>query len=245
MVFIFNLSLFLVTFIGALLPNLRKRTYNEDVFNRLLLFAGAFLFAVCLSHLIPESVVHYGTGYSGILIVVGFFAQFIIQHFSHGVDHGHRCHHLEDKKYIWSLFLAMALHSFFEGLPLSTGFFSMNSLIPVYLAIALHKIPSAMIIYNIFYNASKDKKYSVWVTFLFSLITPVAALIGYVLSKNITYFDSVIPYIIPLVAGSLLQIATTIFFEASGKHHIITRTKWIVIILGAGIGCMSGLMHSH
>jgi len=245
MIFIFNVALFLITFVLALIPNWAIKNYNEDSFNKLLLFAGAFLFSVCLSHLIPESIIHYHSPYTGFLIVGGFFGQFIIQHYAHGVDHGHRCHHLEDKSYIWSLFTAMAIHSFFEGLPLSTGLFEWYSLIPIYLAIALHKIPSAMIIYNVFYNYSKRKSYSTMITMLFSIITPGAALLGYVLSKNVESFGSIIPYIIPVVAGSLLQIATTIFFEASGKHHKILQSQWFIIFGGIVIGCLSGFLHSH
>lgn len=245
MIFLFNIGLFVFTF----LPNLFKlgttKNHTGDGFNRLLLFAGAFLFAVCLSHLIPESIIHYNTSWTGILIVFGFFAQYIIQHYSHGADHGHTCHHMEDKKYIWSLFTAMALHSFFEGLPLSTGLFSLNSLIPIYIAIALHKIPSALIIMNVFYNATKSRRQSILVTMLFSMITPLAALIGNFLSKNISVFTDIVPYIIPVVAGSLLQIATTIFFEAAGKHHDIKYVKWFFIITGAFLGSLTGLFHIH
>jgi hypothetical protein len=45
--------------------------------------------------------------------------------------------------------------------------------------------------------------------------------------------------LIPVVAGSFIHIATTIFFESGTKQHLLTWQKAFAILIGVGIGLLS------
>lgn len=242
---ILNLSLFILTFLGGMLPIIVP-SWNKKYASNLLIFSGAFLFAVCIGHILPEAF-HAGHNLNvGALVVGGFFFQFILQRLTHGIEHGHDCEHHHNDATAWSLFGGMAIHSFIEGLPLSTGFFKMETLIPLYTAIVLHKIPMAIIIISLFSKKGQiPKTKSFLILALFAMITPMAAGIGYWVNYNIPGFQEALHWVIPIIAGSFLQIATTIFYESANGHHKIDRIKWVMIIIGVLLGIVSGLGHTH
>lgn len=239
-----NVGLFLLTFLGGILP-LIIPSWNNKYANGMLTFSGAFLFAVCVSHILPDSFRGTDPHVAGVLVIVGFFLQYILQRLTHGVEHGHDCNHHHNDATAWSLFGGMAIHSFIEGLPLSTGFFSIETLIPLYIAILLHKVPTAIIIIDLFTKGSKKRSSSYLILLLFSLITPLGATVGYFIDQQIEGFHSGLHYIIPIVAGSFLQIATTIFYETASSNHKLSVKNWTFIILGAIMGIASGYFHIH
>ena len=52
----------------------------------ILSFSGAYLFAISVLHLIPEIYLS-GTPNVGIYILIGFFAQILLEFFSEGIEH--------------------------------------------------------------------------------------------------------------------------------------------------------------
>ena len=243
MEFYLNFFLFLFTFLGGLL-HLIIPSWNSRYSRNILSFSGAFLFAVCVSHILPDSFRGAEPHLAGILVIAGFFLQFVLQRLTHGVEHGHDCKHHHNDATAWSLFGGMAIHSLVEGLPLSAGFFEIDTLIPLYLAILLHKIPSAIIIIGMFaHSTAKIRSYLI--LGLFSLVTPLGATIGYWIDMYVPGFHKGLHWIIPVVAGSFLQIATTIFYETSGGNHRLSDRNWILILLGALAGMSSGYFHIH
>lgn len=124
----------------------------------LLTFCGGFLFATAVLHLLPEvfATQHH---YEGLLILVGFFLQMLLEKFSEGVEHGHL--HLEghaghdhgphDHSHFhkhglsFGLLLSLSIHSLVEGIPLN-GSFSIDQPFwqnPLLFGVIIHKFPSA------------------------------------------------------------------------------------------------------
>lgn len=238
-----NLGLLVFTFLGGIFP-LIIPNWNNKYAQGLLAFSGSFLFAVCISHILPHSFTGGDAHIAGILVVVGFFLQLILQRLTHGVEHGHDCNHHHNHTTAWSLFGGMAIHSFVEGLPLSIGYFEISTLIALYIAILLHKIPSAIIIVDLFQQGQNRKK-SYFILALFSVVTPLGALVGYLIHQRVPGFEQAVTWVIPLIAGSFLQIATTIFYEAASKNHKITARNWVLISFGGLAGMCSGMFHVH
>lgn len=245
--FLYNLFLFLVTFLGGSLP-LWFRSMDERRTNNLLAFSGSFLLSITLLHLLPETFEEIGHE-AGIFLLAGFFFQLLIQRFTHGVEHGHthvhieehQSHHHHDHEHhihripLYSIVLGLSLHAFMEGIPLGFNFRLEGTQTSLYLAVAAHKLPESMLLTSLMLSF-RGKKQAFIVLLLFSLITPLASGMADILGKKYFLMSRIITWIVPLVAGAFIHIATTIFFESGTRQHLLTRNKILAILLGVGIG---------
>jgi len=115
----FNLLLFILTIVGGSIP-LWFTTISEKQTNYLLAFSGSFLMSITLLHLLPETFMDLPQQ-AGLLILVGFFLQLLLQKFTHGVEHGHshapHAHaHGDHNHFLQSIFIGLAIHAFKNGL---------------------------------------------------------------------------------------------------------------------------------
>lgn len=241
MILIYNAILFVLTLIGGSVP-LWYKNWSERSMKYLLAFSGAFLLSITFLHLIPESIEEIGP-IAGMLLLFGFFIQQFFQKFTHGVEHGHA--HIEHSEHkhvtVWPILIGLSVHAFGEGLPLGITYSDEGVLPSLFLAIALHKLPEAMLIMSLFYHEYK-KKNTILVLVLFSLITPFASLLAYYLGHEFTFVATLIHWMIPVIAGAFIHISTTIFFESGTKIHEMTFKKWMVILTGIGIALLSLLV---
>jgi zinc and cadmium transporter len=197
--------------------------------------------------LIPE--IFETTGHkAGLYILSGFFLQQLIQKFTHGVEHGH--HHLEQGHHhhvaIWPIFAGLGFHALSEGLPLGMHYADPNTLPSLFIAIAFHKLPEAMLIASLIIADHRSGKKKAWLLlFLFALLTPVAGLFTNELGTVSSSFAAIIPLCIPVIAGSFIHISTTIFFESGTKSHEMNGRKWIAIALGIGFAMLTLLGDKH
>ena len=229
-----NLLLFALTMIGGSLP-LWFRGLNERRLQLLLAFSGAFLLSITFLHLLPETFSEQGSR-TGFLILAGFFLQLFIQRVTHGVEHGHVHVHADAHSHhvpVWSIVAGLSVHAFMEGLPLGFNYRHEATNASIYLAVAAHKLPEAMLL-AMLVMANKSKKASFITLLAFSLLTPVAGLIATFLGTNYGFMARTVATLIPIVAGAFIHIATTIFFESGTKQHMLTWQK--IVCMGAGVG---------
>ncbi|HET6226692.1 MAG TPA: ZIP family metal transporter [Bacteroidia bacterium] len=198
-------------------------------------FSGSFLFAISVLHLIPE-LYQSKTENIGIYILVGFFAQILLEFFSEGIEHGHiHIHHEEPGKNVFpfAMILGLSIHSFLEGMPLADlETAAHRSLLT---GIVLHNIPIAIALMTMLLQSHVSKQKAIIWLLVFAIITPLGALTSYAIGSNIlgdfsVYFDR----IMAVVVGIFLHISTTILFESS-ENHRFNLLKFLVILLGAGI----------
>jgi zinc transporter ZupT len=122
--------LFFFPFIGGVFGLLvqSEKTRQLKLF---LAFSGAFLISITILNLIPE--VYEKVGHkAGYYILAGFFLQIVLDFFTKGIEHGHLHFHEFKKGFPYSVFIALSLHAFIEGLGLGGGAFS-------------HSIPNNMV----------------------------------------------------------------------------------------------------
>ncbi|HRP89041.1 MAG TPA: ZIP family metal transporter [Edaphocola sp.] len=243
----FNILLFFVTLLGGLFP-IVYRNWTEQKLHLLLTFSGAYLLSVTMLHLIPESASEMGFE-MGIYMLIGFFLQQILQKFTHGLEHGHN--HSHDHHHhqlpIISVIIGMTVHAFAEGIPLGAVYQDHQTVPALYLAIALHKLPEAMVIASLLL-ANKNSK---WQAFLllaaFSLLSPLSSFITHNYAIEWNGFAKMLPYIIAVVTGSFLHIGTTIFYESGNKLHSISFKKWLATFTAIALAflTMVGASHDH
>jgi zinc and cadmium transporter len=237
MYLLYNFFLFLVSFLGGCIP-LWGKGINEQKSQYLLAFSGAFLLSITFLHLLPETFeeLHHE---AGILVLGGFFLQMLIQRFTHGFEHGHvHVHPHATHVPINAILIGMAVHAFMEGLPLGFQYRETATEPSLYLAVAAHKLPEAMLISGVV-ASMKGRKTALTLLFVFSLITPLSSVLASVMGRSFYMVSQWVIWIIPIVAGAFIHIATTIFFESGTRQHMMTPAKVLAILLGVGISLLT------
>jgi zinc transporter ZupT len=200
----------------------------------LLSFSGAFLFAISVLHLIPE-IYSSSTANIGAFILIGFFAQILLEFFSEGIEHGHIHIHKHDHAhhaFPYAMMIGLSIHSFLEGMPLASGTESHQSLLT---GIILHNIPIAIALMTMLLQSHISKPKAIMWLVVFALITPLGSFTSYAIGANMIggfsiYFDR----IMAVVVGIFLHISTTILFEST-ENHRFNLIKFVVILLGAAV----------
>ncbi len=225
--------LFVTAVLGGLLAY-RLKLERQRIFPLVLTFAGAYLFAITLVHVLPElfSVTH--TPFlMGVLVLAGFYIQQILEYLTQGAEHGHVHQSTEDHNHhsgmALSLMVGLSVHAFLEGTLLGHSVeLNIASPWPLLAGIALHKMPAAFAMMTVL--LCKYKK-SLWPLF-FLLIFAVASPAGVWFSETAHLPQQVAEALFALVGGSFLHISTTIVFEGSPQHQF-NILRLAVSLLGA------------
>lgn len=232
-----NYAMYIFLFLSVIASGLSVLFINISSKNLKLLlsFSGAFLFAISVLHLIPE-IYSSSSANVGVYILIGFFAQILLEFFSEGIEHGHIHIHKHDHKHTafpYAMMIGLSIHSFLEGMPLANG--STDSHQSLLTGIILHNIPIAIALMTMLLQSHISKQQAVMWLIVFALITPLGSFTSYVIGQNMVgglsiYFNR----IMAVVIGIFLHISTTILFESS-ENHRFNLIKFVVILLGASL----------
>lgn len=221
-----------------LVPNGKSTNYKI-----LLVFAGSYLFAITVIHILPELYTQSpGLELIGLFVLVGFFIQQLLEYFTSGIEHGHihagdhdhqqHAHHHDHSVSAIVLLFALCVHAFLEGgmlaKPASSGYDS-NAIL---LGIALHRAPAAFALMTVLASQLHSRKKAIPHLFGFSLAAPVGLLISSYLAHENILTSTGLTYLYALVCGNFLHISTTIVFESSPEHKFSAR-KLAVGVFGA------------
>jgi zinc and cadmium transporter len=236
---IFLIIIFLATLGGGIIPVVVRRVHpNLPIY--MLAFTGACLFGITILHLLPE-VFHTMGAQAGVYIVLGFFLQVTLQQLSHGTEHGHT--HLpqgdHDHVAITPLLLGLSIHAFMEGIPLGFKFNDPAALSSLMIGIAAHKLPEAFTLMTVMLHAHR-KGAQLWrILLIFSVVTPLAAVLAALLGRHSATMTNVIVYLVALVIGAFLHISTTIFYESGTRHHELSYRKVLAITAGLAVAFLT------
>ena len=221
------LILFLSVVIGATLVYVYKP--DQKGLRLLLAFSGAYLLAITVLHLLPEIYENSKIGNGiGLLILFGILLQSILESFSKGIEHGHS--HLKGKKgtFHFVFFASLCIHSLLEGMPVLT---SNQSLV---WAIAIHKLPIAIVLTAFFIEKELPKLSIALALLVFALMSPIGTLLG----DKMGMLNKYMPEITAVVIGIFLHISTVILFESTENHKFNIK-KFGVILLGFMLSYLS------
>jgi zinc transporter ZupT len=236
------LVLFFTPLVSGLLIYLLPKGKGTN-FRLLLVFAGSYLFAITVIHILPELYQHNAeVEIIGLFVLAGFFLQQLLEYFTSGIEHGH-IHtseiHVHDTTHHQSisalvLLFALCIHAFLEGAmlaqPVAMG--------PIYdtdailLGIALHRAPAAFALMTVLAFQLHSRNRALPHLIGFSFAAPAGLLLSTYLTNNEILSTSGLMYLYALVCGNFLHISTTIVFESSPGHRFNAR-KTAVAIVGA------------
>jgi len=176
--------------LGALITEFGAKKVSK--FKQLLLgFSGSFLLSITLIELLPN-LFEQGLDRRLISLIIlgGILLQMILESFSKGAEHGHA--HLNESDGFSGfalIFSALFVHAFIEGIPL-------DGEKHLLLAVSLHKVPIAMILYTLALKANLSKIQAFSALILFGLITPLGSLI-----TNLDWVLTYTPYLMHCLRG--------------------------------------------
>ncbi len=194
-----------------------------------LIFAGSYLFAITIIHIIPELFsISSNPSQIGLYVLIGFFLQQFLEYFSYGVEHGHvHSDHAVSLSGRVSIIIALMIHSLLEGTLLThdSPFHEKHESYSLLIGIILHKMPAAFALMAIMSGLGKR---AIYLLILFSIASPM----GLLLSDYVLVTEESLLVMFAIVCGSFLHISTTIFVEASPNHHF-GLNKILISISGA------------
>ncbi|MDB4162086.1 ZIP family metal transporter [Bacteroidia bacterium] len=230
--------LFFFPFIGGVIGLLvqSEKTRQLKLF---LAFSGAFLISITILNLIPE--VYETLGHkAGYYILGGFFLQIVLDFFTKGIEHGHLHIHDLKKGFPYSVFIALSLHAFIEGLSLGGGAFSEEIQNNMVFAIGLHELPAAFALAVVLKSVFSKTNINYLYIAIYAVMVPSGILIG----SSLTGYEEVLTGLIGLVIGVFLHISTTILFE-NNESHTYGRYKLVAIAIGLGVALLAVNFHIH
>ena len=240
----FKLSvLFFTPLLSGLAIYLVPKGKNKS-FRLLLAFAGSYLFAITVVHILPELYRQsIGVQWIGMFVLIGFFLQQLLEYFTSGVEHGHihthdhdhsHPHHTHKTISALVLLTALCVHAFLEGgmlaRPLKMGVqYDVDAIL---LGIALHRAPAAFALMTVLAAQLGTRRRAIPHLIGFSLAAPLGLLLSSYLTEAGIISPTGMIFLYALVSGNFLHISTTIVFESSPEHHFNAK-KMAVVLFGA------------
>lgn len=202
----------------------------------LLNFSGAYLFALLFGHLLPDI---YRSEVSHVVpfLLGGFLFQLALDYWSKGIEHGH----VHKYKSWGGIYVGLALHAYFEGVPL-VDFnhhhhhheFSLNT--DYLMGIMVHKAPIAIFLASFLNMTQLKLAAKLALIVLFAAMMPLGALTMEGFLEAGINFDWVVR-LNAFVAGMLVHVATVILYELDASHSIKIE-KIAIVILGLVLGVL-------
>jgi len=242
-----SIILFLAAILGGAAYFLFPKVKHQQ-FSSILVFAGSYLFAITIVHILPEVYSFSSNGVKiGGFILLGFFLQLLLESFTSGIEHGHIHNgHLEENMEInfspWLLLIGLCLHALMDGTivanpePHSDHHHAEGLL----LGIVMHKIPAAFALMTILVHYIGNRKVPLVLLTIFALASPVGLIASEFLIRSELIGEQGVSILFAIVCGSFLHIATTIFFESNPGHRFSLQ-KALVSLAGAGVAVLAEL----
>lgn len=238
-----------VLFLTPLLAGLLIFFFNgikTITFKLILVFAGSYLFAITVVHILPEL---YLTGAEteliGVFVLGGFFLQQLLEYYTSGIEHGHlhtHSHRHEDSGHSHPatvsalvLLIALCVHAFLEGAMLADppeGATLNRDVNAILFGIALHRAPAAFALMVVLSAQLHSKRQAIPYLVVFSIAAPIGLIVSSEFVQASLLNQAGLIYLYALVSGNFLHISTTIVFESSPEHRFNAR-KLAVAIAGA------------
>ena len=215
------------------------RELSQRALALLLSFSAGVLLGAVFFHMLPEIGEMLGENL-GWPILAGFLLIFVMERFVFV----HACEERDCDIHQMGIpaFLGISLHSLLDGLALGAGLMLPQLGPVVLLAVIIHKMPDSISITSILLSAGWSRRKVAILSLLFSLTTPVGALLAYVFFSALSPENVAIA--IGISAGTFLAIATADILPQ--VHRIEERNPLTLVFLVLGLGVSwTGYLFAH
>src|SRR5947207_5511981 len=205
-----------------------QKNWDRRYLRYFVALGSGFMLATALLEMLPESVQLAGAK-APLLILAGYFLVHLFEHAVTGHFHFGEETHAEEfvaahKGY--SVLFGLAIHTFFDGIAIASGFLVSNWLgWVIFLAVFLHKIPEGFTAASIMIASGRSKR----VAWAASAILGAATLAGVI---TMSVFSRSVSQGLPLSAGVTLYVAASDLIPEVNKEPGISMA--IISFLGMG-----------
>jgi len=216
-----------ISLVGSFLPLMRE--LSQRALALLLSFSAGVLLGAVFFHMLPEIGEMLGENL-GWPILAGFLLIFVMERFVFV----HACEERDCDIHQMGIpaFMGISLHSLLDGLALGAGLMLPQLGPVVLLAVIIHKMPDSISITSILLSAGWSRRKVAMLSLLFSLTTPVGALLAYFFFRALSPENVAIA--IGISAGTFLAIATADILPQ--VHRIEERNPLTLLFLVLGLG---------
>jgi zinc and cadmium transporter len=215
-----------ISLVGGFLPLLRE--LSQRALALLLSFSAGVLLGAVFFYMLPESGKALAENV-GLPVLGGFLLIFVMERFVfvHACEeHGCDIHQMGIPA-----FLGISLHSLLDGIALGAGLLLPRLGPVVLLAVIIHKIPDSISISSILLSAGWDRRKVGILNLLFSLTTPIGAILAYLFFRVLSPENVAVA--IGISAGTFLAIATADILPQ--VHRIEQRNPMTLLFLAIGL----------
>lgn len=237
--FLLIVGLFLISSTGVILFFFRN--INQKILHLLIALGAGTMFSVSLVHILPESLEQ--NSFSIYVFVIGFLVIYLLEEIltTHHHDHKHHDHSHEDPHehfhhIVIVSWIAIFIHTLFDGLGIRAWFAINTSLgLSILTGIAIHQVPVSLSIASMLRESEFTKKTQIFLTLLFALAAPIGYVVSNSFIADITL--SSVSLATALAGGSLLYVSNVellpmIHAQSSKKMKFITVSLFIVGVVG-------------
>ena len=216
-------------------------------------------------HLVPETfTIHSSAGVAGLFVLFGFIVQILLEYISMGLEHGHvhldgHCTvHDHGRAFPIAAMISLCLHALLESMPLAEGYGrgghvhmmgvehvhiyrDMAIKSPLFFGLVLHKLPVGLVLMGLM-KSTGTKALIRWLMLGFFGLMPLVGMYSYdfLMHNTVEVSDAglFMAAVNGLVISILLQVSTTVLFEA-GQGHRFNLKKLAATFVGLEIAYLT------
>ena len=201
-------------------------------------FTGAYLFTLVVLHLLPDLYAPEN-GFIvrplviGGFILAGFMLQLALDAISMGVEHGHA--HPIHGRMAFGVLAGLCVHAFVEALALGKSPDHVETVARHFLLISVvvHNYPITIALLGMLLQSGMKKSRAIMCLGLFAAMAPIGMFVS--THTGLAVYSR---YLLAVVIGIFMHIATTILFE-SEDHHRFPLPKIVALLVGLALGIAS------
>jgi ZIP family zinc transporter/zinc and cadmium transporter len=206
-----------------------QRNWERRYLRYFVALGAGFMLATALVEMVPESLQLSGRG-GALLVLAGYlvvhlFEHTITPHFHYG-EETHADEFVHSHKRMSVLF-GLMIHSFFDGIAITSGFLISNWLgWVIFLAVFLHKIPEGFTVTSVMLASGLSKGKS-WFASVMLGIATLAGVLTMVVGRH------AVGYGLPVAAGVTIYVAASDLIPEVNREPGVGMA--VVVFVGVGL----------
>jgi zinc and cadmium transporter len=234
---VFNLLLYtfgvsIVAFAGGLPPLFRK--WSDRQLHLFIAFGAGTILGAIFLHLLPDALTLGSGNLVAAMVLTGFLLILLLERvFLKGHNHSESDNLSRHEVVGITALVGLSMHSLSGGFALGLTMLDPSVGMVVFIAIIAHKLSEGFSLSTILCLADYSRAKTLWLMFLYSLMTPIGAIIALPFVGPLQSLDLSIPT--GLTAGTFLYVATLDLIPEAFHNDKGKYLSFIILLFGIAV----------